>query len=209
MVRIKRHQGSTTIAIQSLQQEVIADDIHVTLVFPPDTDTPGFEEEQKSRPEVLPEVTTIIAASPGSMKTVMKKLISLVKNVHSRQCQVNWSVQVRFLQKDSVPTLNEHLRLPKQEMISTQGMMSLGAKQEAGTGKQEEKTVFDVKLEKFDTATKIKVIKEVRVFASLGLKEAKELVEKVPVVIKQGLTKEEANGIIEKIKDVGGVAVME
>ena len=87
--------------------------------------------------------------------------------------------------------------------------MSLGAKQEAGTGKQEEKTVFDVKLEKFDTATKIKVIKEVRVFASLGLKEAKELVEKVPVVIKQGLTKEEANGIIEKIKDVGGVAVME
>ena len=107
------------------------------------------------------------------------------------------------------PTLNEHLRLPKQEMISTQGMMSLGAKQEAGTGKQEEKTVFDVKLEKFDTATKIKVIKEVRVFASLGLKEAKELVEKVPVVIKQGLTKEEANGIIEKIKDVGGVAVME
>ncbi|CDY49995.1 BnaC03g34520D [Brassica napus] len=96
------------------------------------------------------------------------------------------------------PTLNEHLRLPKQEMISTQGMMSLGAKQEAGTGKQEEKTVFD-----------IKVIKEVRVFASLGLKEATELVEKVPVVIKQGLTKEEANGIIEKIKDVGGAAVME
>lgn len=29
---------------QSLQQEVIADDIHVTLIFPPDTDTPGFEE---------------------------------------------------------------------------------------------------------------------------------------------------------------------
>ena len=47
------------------------------------------------------------------------------------------------------PALNEHLRLPKQEMIWTQGMMSLGAKQEAGTGKQEEKkekTVFDVKL---------------------------------------------------------------
>ena len=85
--------------------------------------------------------------------------------------------------------------------------MSLGAKQEAGTGKQEEKkkkTVFDVKLEKFDTTAKIKVIKEVRAFTSLGLKEAKELVEKVPVV-----TKEEADGIIEKIKAVGGVAVME
>lgn len=90
------------------------------------------------------------------------------------------------------PALNEHLGLPKQQMISTQGM-SMGAKQEAGTGKteeeKEEKTVFDVKLEKFDTAAKIKVIKEVRAFTSSGLKEAKELVEKVPVVIRQGLTK--------------------
>ncbi|KAG2272978.1 hypothetical protein Bca52824_067533 [Brassica carinata] len=97
-------------------------------------------------------------------------------------------------------------------MISTQGMSMGGGKQEGGAGKVEEKkekTSFDVKLEKFDTAAKIKVIKEVRAFTSLGLKEAKELVEKVPVVIKQGLTKEEANGIIEKIKAVGGVAVME
>ncbi|KAJ0234202.1 3-dehydrosphinganine reductase TSC10B [Hirschfeldia incana] len=62
---------------QSLQQEVIADDIHVTLVFPPDTDTPGFEEEQKSRPEV----TSIIAASSGSMKTeeVAKRAMNGIK----------------------------------------------------------------------------------------------------------------------------------
>ncbi|EOA21099.1 hypothetical protein CARUB_v10001439mg [Capsella rubella] len=50
---------------QALQQEVISDDIHVTLLFPPDTDTPGYEEEQKKRPEL----TSIIAASSGSMKT--------------------------------------------------------------------------------------------------------------------------------------------
>uniref|UniRef100_A0A1J3HDL9 3-dehydrosphinganine reductase TSC10B n=1 Tax=Noccaea caerulescens TaxID=107243 RepID=A0A1J3HDL9_NOCCA len=50
---------------QALQQEVISDDIHVTLLFPPDTDTPGFEQEQKKRPEL----TSIIAASSGSMKT--------------------------------------------------------------------------------------------------------------------------------------------
>uniref|UniRef100_A0A3Q7ITP8 Large ribosomal subunit protein bL12c n=1 Tax=Solanum lycopersicum TaxID=4081 RepID=A0A3Q7ITP8_SOLLC len=67
----------------------------------------------------------------------------------------------------------------------------------------------DVKLEKFDAAAKIKVIKEVRSFTSLGLKEAKDLVEKVPAILKQGVTKEEANEIIEKIKAVGGVAVME
>ncbi|CAF1778395.1 unnamed protein product [Brassica napus] len=50
---------------QALQQEVISHDIHVSLLFPPDTDTPGFEEEQKKRPEL----TSIIASSSGSMKT--------------------------------------------------------------------------------------------------------------------------------------------
>ncbi|CAI9764669.1 unnamed protein product [Fraxinus pennsylvanica] len=75
--------------------------------------------------------------------------------------------------------------------------------------KKAEKTTFDVKLEKFEAAAKIKVIKEVRAFTDLGLKEAKELVEKVPVILEQQLTKDEANSIIEKIKAAGGVAVME
>lgn len=62
--------------------------------------------------------------------------------------------------------------------------------------KAAEKTAFDVKLEGFDAAAKIKVIKEVRTFTSLGLKEAKDLVEKVPAVLKKGVTKEEAESII-------------
>ncbi|CAB4280790.1 unnamed protein product [Prunus armeniaca] len=111
------------------------------------------------------------------------------------------------------PTLGERLRLPKLQPISTEGL-DLGSQGgPAGASKAEEKkvekTAFDVKLEKFDTAAKIKVIKEVRTFTSLGLKEAKDLVEKVPCVLKQGVTKEEANDIIEKIKAAGGVAVME
>ncbi|KAK9158715.1 hypothetical protein Scep_005289 [Stephania cephalantha] len=53
--------------------------------------------------------------------------------------------------------------------------------------KKAEKTTFDVKLEKFDAAAKIKVIKEVRTFTNLGLKEAKDLVEKTPVLLKQGV----------------------
>ena len=72
-----------------------------------------------------------------------------------------------------------------------------------------EKTAFDIKLEKFDAAAKIKVIKEVRTFTDLGLKEAKELVEKVPVVLKKGLTKEEAGPIIEKLKALGATVVLE
>lgn len=75
--------------------------------------------------------------------------------------------------------------------------------------KVEEKTAFDVKLDGFDAASKIKVIKEVRSFTSLGLKEAKDLVEKSPTLLKKGVTKEEAKGIIAKLKEVGAKASME
>lgn len=72
-----------------------------------------------------------------------------------------------------------------------------------------EKTAFDIKLEKYEAAAKIKIIKEVRAFTDLGLKEAKDLVEKVPCVLKKGLTKEEANPIIDKLKELGATVVLE
>ncbi|KAL3511108.1 hypothetical protein ACH5RR_030509 [Cinchona calisaya] len=112
------------------------------------------------------------------------------------------------------PTLGERLRHPKMQPLLVEGT-DLGAQGGSGAGtskteeKKAEKTAFDVKLEKFDAAAKIKVIKEVRAFTNLGLKEAKDLVEKVPVLLKQGITKEEANDIIEKIKAAGGVAVIQ
>lgn len=111
------------------------------------------------------------------------------------------------------PALTERLRHPKLQPISVDGL-DMGSEGGAGAGsskveEKKEKTAFDVKLEKFDAAAKIKVIKVVRSFTNLGLKEAKDLVEKVPAILKQGVTKEEANDIIEKIKAAGGVAVME
>ncbi|MED6205221.1 hypothetical protein PIB30_015780 [Stylosanthes scabra] len=73
----------------------------------------------------------------------------------------------------------------------------------------EEKTVFDIKLEKYEAASKIKIIKEVRAFTDLGLKEAKDLVEKVPCVLKKGLTKDEADPILQKLKDLGATVVLD
>ncbi|KAE9594865.1 hypothetical protein Lal_00013270 [Lupinus albus] len=72
-----------------------------------------------------------------------------------------------------------------------------------------EKTVFDIKLEKYDASAKIKIIKEVRSFTDLGLKEAKDLVEKVPCVLKKGLTKEDADSILEKLKALGATVALE
>ena len=67
----------------------------------------------------------------------------------------------------------------------------------------EEKTDFDVVL----TAAgdqKIKVIKVVREVTGLGLKEAKELVDNCPKPLKEGASKDEADALAEKIKEVGG-----
>ena len=75
---------------------------------------------------------------------------------------------------------------------------------------QVEKTAFDLKLEGgFDAGAKIKIIKEVRACTDLGLKEAKDLVEKAPTLLKKGVTKEEAEKIIEKMKVVGAKVIME
>jgi large subunit ribosomal protein L7/L12 len=73
----------------------------------------------------------------------------------------------------------------------------------ADAGPAEEQTEFDVVLAAAGDQ-KIKVIKEVRAITSLGLKEAKELVESAPQAIKEGVSKDEANEIKEKIEAVGG-----
>ncbi len=66
----------------------------------------------------------------------------------------------------------------------------------------EEPTIFDVVLASVG-ANKIQVIKEIRTVTSLGLKEAKELVESAPKPVKTGVKKEEADEIKKKLEAVG------
>ena len=68
----------------------------------------------------------------------------------------------------------------------------------------EEKTEFDVQLKEFG-ANKIPVIKEVRSLTGLGLKEAKEKVESAPVVIQEGISKEDAEKAKEQLEELGAV----
>jgi large subunit ribosomal protein L7/L12 len=69
-------------------------------------------------------------------------------------------------------------------------------------GAAEEKTEFDVILASFG-ANKIAVIKEVRTLTGLGLKDAKDLVEGAPKALKEGVSKEEANEVKEKLEAAG------
>lgn len=92
-------------------------------------------------------------------------------------------------------------------------MMAAGAAPAAGGGAAaaeapaEEQTEFTVMLTNFGE-NKIGVIKAVREVTSLGLKEAKDLVESAPVAVKEGVTKEEAESVKAKLAEAGaGVEV--
>jgi large subunit ribosomal protein L7/L12 len=82
------------------------------------------------------------------------------------------------------------------------GMPMAGGGGGAAAAPVEEKTEFNVTLTETGT-DKIKVIKVVREVTSLGLKEAKDLVESAPKPIKEGVPKEEAEAIRKKFEDVG------
>ncbi|MGB5240318.1 MAG: 50S ribosomal protein L7/L12 [Prochlorococcaceae cyanobacterium] len=68
----------------------------------------------------------------------------------------------------------------------------------------EEQTEFDVILDGFDPAAKIKVLKAVREATGLGLGEAKALVEAAPKAVKEGIAKDEAEALKKSIEEVGG-----
>ncbi len=89
--------------------------------------------------------------------------------------------------------------------IAMPGMVPGAAPGEAAEEEEaEEKTEFDVQLKEFGSS-KIPVIKEVRALTGLGLKEAKEKVESAPVVIQEGVSKEDAEKAKEQLEDLGAV----
>ncbi len=77
-----------------------------------------------------------------------------------------------------------------------------GGAEAAEAEAKEEKTAFDVILQEIGPK-KLQVIKEVRAITGLGLKDAKELVEKAPSTIKEGIPKAEAEEIKSKLEELG------
>ena len=93
--------------------------------------------------------------------------------------------------------------------VSAAAPVMMGAMPAAGGAAEpaEEKTEFDVVLEGFGD-NKIAVIKVVREITSLGLKEAKELVEGAPKPIQEGVNKEKAEEIKAKLEEAGAVVTI-
>ena len=74
-------------------------------------------------------------------------------------------------------------------------------------GAAEEKTEFDVELTEVGDQ-KVKVIKAVKDATGLGLKEAKEVVDGAPKVVKEGVSKEEAEALKSQLEEVGAVVTL-
>lgn len=102
----------------------------------------------------------------------------------------------------SVTELNDLVKAIEDEfgVSASAGVVVAGGA--AGAAPAEEKTEFDVELTEFGSA-KVKVIKAVREITGAGLKEAKDMVEAAPKVIKEGVSKEEAEELKKKLEDAG------
>lgn len=108
---------------------------------------------------------------------------------------------IEAIKELSVLELNELVKACEEEFgVSAAAGVVVAA---AGPAEEvEEKTEFDVELTEVGSE-KVKVIKVVREITGLGLKEAKDTVEGAPKVIKEGISKDEAEEVKKKLEEVG------
>jgi len=122
--------------------------------------------------------------------------------------ELNQQQVVDYIKGISVLELSQLVKALEQELgVSAAAAMPMampagGGAAAGGAAAVEEKTEFNAILTEVGT-NKINVIKVVREVTSLGLKEAKDLVEGAPKPIKEGIPKDEANAIVKKFADVG------
>ena len=107
------------------------------------------------------------------------------------------------LKELSVLELNELVKACEEEVgVSAAAGVVVAGPATGGAAAEEEKTEFDVELTEVG-ANKVKGIKVVREATALGLKEAKELVDGAPKMVKTGISKEEAEALKKALEEVG------
>ncbi|MDP2705264.1 MAG: 50S ribosomal protein L7/L12 [Patescibacteria group bacterium] len=110
---------------------------------------------------------------------------------------------VDAIEKMSVLDLNELVKFLEKKFGVSAAAVAVAAPGAGGGAATEEKSIFTVHLAD-SGAQKIAVIKVVKEVLGLGLKEAKDLVDSAPAVLKEGMKKEEAEEVKKKIEAAGG-----
>ena len=104
----------------------------------------------------------------------------------------------------TVKEVNELAQILKDEygIEPAAAAVAVAAGAAAGAPAAEEKTAFDVVLKSAGT-NKLQVVKKVKDVCGLGLKEAKEMVDGAPSVVKEGVTKDEAENLKKELEEAG------
>ena len=177
--------------------------------------THNEEEEKPSSSPPVDDDTVVVDLSKGENTTPpSSKIIKLAEEI----------VKLNMLEiNDLGQILQEKMGISDQQLYGMGGgSMGMGgggggvnvattdtASGGAAAEPEAAQTEFSLKLDAFDASSKIKVIKEVRAATELGLKEAKELVEGAPCVLKKGLSKEDAEAMMAKIVAAGATCSLE
>ena len=112
---------------------------------------------------------------------------------------------IEKIEKMTILEINELVKAMEEKFgVSANMMMSSGPAADAGEVKAEEKTAFALEL-KAPGDSKIQVIKAIKEITGLGLKESQDLVNAAPKIIKEGLSKTDAEEMKKKLEAVGAV----
>jgi len=147
-------------------------------------DEPKMSEEKKEKSKVKEKEKTA-----GKSKSIDEILSAIEKMTVLELSEL-------------VKAIKEKFEVSAEAISVAASVTGGGAVSSQGGAAEEEKTEFDVQL-KSAGAKKIQVIKIVRSMTSLGLKEAKELVDKAPNMIKEKVSKEEAENIKKQLEEAG------
>lgn len=145
------------------------------------------EEEKEKKPSKAK-----VTSSAGTKSLTKDELIAAIKNM----------TVVDLV--DLVKALEDEFGVTAATPVAITASPSAGAPSTTGAGAaaEEEQTEFTVVLKEIGE-NKINVIKAVREVTTLGLKEAKDLVEAAPKPVKEGVNKDEANAIKQKLQEAG------
>ena len=144
------------------------------------------------------------------MKLKPKKLIFMSEEKKEVVVPAKFEKLVAEIEKMSVLDLSELVKVLEEKFgVSAAAPMMMGAMPAAGGAAEaaEEKSEFDVELTSAG-AQKINVIKAVREITGQGLKEAKDLVDAAPKVVKEKVAKAQAEEIKKKLEDAGATVTL-
>ncbi|KAG2196456.1 hypothetical protein INT47_012657, partial [Mucor saturninus] len=140
-----------------------------------------------------------VLPTPGSGATVDPKIAGIVDQIEGLTLLQTSELVAQLKTRLNIQDIAMPMSMP------TSAAPAAAAEEE----KPVEKTEFNVKIDKVDAASKAKVIREVKNLCGLNLVEAKKFVESVPKVLKEGISKEEAEKLQKALEALGATVILE